>query len=690
MSIGSVSFNYTLNNFRIEKSFDVRINVKTELEYLRFSSDFTSQGLGLSYISSPGIDTEKNILLNDSSNAIPDNAQESVAEDLFDSDNFDINYAGFHITDVAKEIDGVVTPLYYWHDMSDVNNYNNLEILDSNKNIINPNLWIYYDESTLLGYPRKGIYSNLICSISQKENRYEVFYIRYKDLDSNLVVEKLLDSKPFYEQASFTTTRNSREYIITQIENHYNITVVFDSLNYSPTPDEDSQRYWVKRKNQSKIFLEKPGIVSANERWNMKVVPGDFYHNGYKYWVPEYYTQIFSPAFPYRLVKEKEAVLVNKNLIFLDTNPIANLGINGYYIYVIVKDKIGTVKNVFTNDPDADTYITKQGFVTDIFYEKDVIESISANSGFILLNKDISSDNRVYVTCRYVERYFSYDELSVNPSINPEVLGKKLVFYIVPDATERSVHHLSVDPNGIIVGASDPAYGDGELSYEDWEAIAATNGYFKIGDVYVVQTLSIPDIGLLDTRILGGGISEKNLESALKLQNEVSWYWDVGNWDGSAYPGMGAIIVSLPRYILKELGGNFEREQVAEIVKRHAAAGSYIIVKYYDESTEIKNVLPGNSKVFVEWYLVDANQYNVYLGNSPDNLSLYSTEPGTRTSITITGLENNKNYYVQISPIVGGIERLGSRVLGFMPFDYSSTLPNMKYGEGRYLEGSYE
>jgi hypothetical protein len=687
MSIGSVSFKYTINNFNIEKNFDTRVNVKSELEYLRFGSSFSNQGLGLSYITSPGIDSDKNILLIDKSNGITINAKENQIEQEFNTDNFIIDYAGFSITDVVKTIDGEVTPLYYWHDMSEVVSFNNLEILDGNKKPVDPKLWSFYDETATLGYNRKGIYSNFICNISKKENRYEIYYVRYKDLLTNIVVEKLLDSKLFYEQAAFESVRSKREYILTQVGNSYNVNIVFDSLNFSPTPLTNSHRYWLKRRSQSKITLEKPGIVSPSERWNMKISPGDFFKNDLKYWIPEYYLQLFSPTFPYKLVKEKEAVVINKNIIYIDSNPIADLSVAGYYIYIIIKEPNDAVKACYTNDPDADTYVTKQGFVTDIFYEKNVIKSISAGSGFIELNKSIPEGMKVYVTCRYIERFYSYDYISVNPSINPEILGKRIVFYVVPGYSDRAVHHLSIDANEIIQDASIES--NIGLSYSNWLGHAVTQGYFEIGDVYVTQNLSIPDISLLDTRILGGGVSDKNLGSALKLQNEVSWYWDIGNWDGTAYPGMGAIIVHLPRYILKELGGEFERDQVLQIVKRHAAAGSYIIIKYYDESTEIKSILPGDKQAEIEWYMVNANSYNIYLGSSPDNLTLYSTQPGTRTKLLISNLDNDKIYYVQVSPIVGGIERLPSRVLGFMPFNYSSTLPPIKYGENKFIEGSY-
>ena len=427
MPIGSISLNFTLNNFPIKKTFDTRINVKTELEYLRFSSGYLLDGLGLSYINSPPINPENNIVIVDKSNQIPLNAKESFTETEYLLDNFLIDYAGFYISDVVKIVNGEETPLYYWHDLSDVPSLNNIQILDSNKNPVNPDLWVYYDETSTLGEERKGVYSNLNCSVKQKENSYEIFYIKYKNLVTNEIVEELLNSKPYYEQASFLSERTNRKYTISQIQSQYLINIIFDSFNYSPTPKTDSQRFWLKRKSKNKIVLEKPGLISSSDRWNLKITPGDFFHNGMKYWVPEYYLQLFTPTFPYRLAKERRATILSKNLIYLDLNPIVNLDLNGYYIYIALKEPSGAVKRVFTNDPNADTYITKQGFVTDIFYEKDAIESVSTNSGFILLNQDIPSGQEVYVSYRYIEQYYVYDHLLINPSINPSILGKKIV-----------------------------------------------------------------------------------------------------------------------------------------------------------------------------------------------------------------------------------------------------------------------
>ena len=207
-----------------------------------------------------------------------------------------------------------------------------------------------------------------------------------------------------------------------------------------------------------------------------------------------------------------------------------------------------------------------------------------------------------------------------------------------------------------------------KYKYLGWEASAKLKEYLKLADVYVNQTLSPKDIQVYDIRVHGGGLKESEIQNALGLQDEVFWYWDIGNWDGESYPGMNAMVVNLPRSILKEAGGNFEREEVKDLVYKHVADGSYLIIKYYDKSTEIIKVEPGNKKAKIEWHQIDATQYNVYFGNDPENLTLYRTQPGHRNYIVLENLENNSEYYIQIEPIIKTQTQTKSKIVGFVPF----------------------
>ncbi|MDD3412417.1 MAG: hypothetical protein PHY47_00290 [Lachnospiraceae bacterium] len=775
MPVGTISLKYTTKKFPINKTFDTRINIKDNVEQLRFSTVFSEDAVGISFIDAPRISIEDNVLIKEPISSIAQNNKASAIESQYLTDDFAINFASFYITDIVNEVEGEKVPLYFWHDLTPRPNISNLQILDGSKNPVNSNLWRYENESNSLGYLRSGIYTNLQCIVDRKEGAYEVFYIRYYDNDRNEMLTELLDSKPFYSQSSFINARTSREYVLSQTTSGYRINVVFDSMNYSPTPLVGSQRFFIKNREKSKISIEKPSATLSVQRWNLRISPGDFLAEGRRYWIPEYYTQLYSPNFPYKIEKEREVELFDRDIVYTNLFPIASLQIEGFFVYILFRDSTGAVVKAITNDPLADTYITKQGFVTNIFYDKDGIESISANSGFIKLKEKVSENYKVYMSYRYIENYFTYLDLSVNPSINPDILGKRMVLYVIPDAEERAAHHLVVDESGTILessltdlnksfeGVADSgsteyiedlnlpeedyfshfeleilsgfnsgirvkisSYNNHRLYFEDqmsfpvekgthyrilkkidsythfdptlnktysytgWNDIAYANQYIKLGDVFVIQNLTISDIKSYDSRIHGGGLKDEKEDAGLQLQDEARWYWDIGNFDGTPYPGMGAILVELPRYILKELGGPFERKQVREIVLRHMGAGSYPVIKYYDYSTEITKVTPGDKEVLVEWDLIDASEYNIYIGNSPDNLFFYQSQPGTRTSAKVTGLENNKIYYIQIEPIVGGVARLRSRIMSFMPFNYSNTLPPVKYGEGIFATGSYE
>lgn len=778
MPVGNLKLQYASKGLIVKKKYDSRIIVKDTVEQLRFSTSYEKGSIGVSYISAPVLNVDENILIKDTSYFLNGNTLEEQTDFLKLTDNFEVAHANFWITDIFTEINGEEIPLYLRHDLSAIENFSHLEILDSNYNPIDPELWFFIDESIAQGTSYKSIYTNLESSIDKKNSTYELYYVRYKDLTTNSVVTEILDTKPFYQRSSFFTERTQRQYVLTQEDSTFNVQVVFDSLNNSPTPYVGGQRYSVKIFKESVISVQKPAASLPSERWYLRISPGDIKHSGKRYWTPEYYTQLYNPVYPYRSIKEKEGIFVERDLLYTDIFPIANLGISGFFVEIILKNKEGEIIRAITNDPNADTYITKSGFVTSVFYEKDVIESISSNSGFIKLKQKIPSDLRAFLSYRYEEKYLTYNKISVNPSINPEILGKRIVIYCKPEESEQAIHHLVVKENGLIEKSSETHrfetvegtaisgnidsliddnlssdqdfYSGYELeilsgdnsgrkvkilgydktlqkiffedtlpqpiiegviyrinkyltsyettdnvlqktySYVGWEEEAYLNMDLKLADIYVIQTIVINDIKDFDARVLGGGVKEERVKDALSLQDEVRWYWDIGSFDGDPYPGMGSVLIELPRYILKELDGPFTREQVEEIVIKHMGDGSYPLIKYYDASTEITSIDTGDGFVEVKWRLINANKYNIYIGNTADNLSLVKEEPGTRNSTRIENLENNKQYYIQIEPVVGGVERLRSRALSFIPFSFAELDPPILYDRGLYSGGTYE
>jgi len=786
MAVGRVGLQFSINNFPIQGNFDVRVNVREDFNYLRYGSSFGLQNVGISYLDSDPIDVNQNLIIKDLTSTIPENSPLSFSETVYTSQNFDMGNAKFLITDIVKtESSGDETPLYYRHDLSSHSSISNMEILDGDFNSVNNDLFMYLDESATLGVEHKSIYTNLRSEFDSVAKTYTVYYVRFKDELTGAFTTELLNAQPFYKKSTFATSSTDRAYTITPAFGLASVVVHFDSKTYCPTSIPNSHRFYVKIEGSERVSIVRPSNLPATEKWYLRINPGEFFKNtasgDARYYVPEYEQQLFSPVAPYKLLIEKEARIITSRLLYLEPKPIANLGIDGFYIYVIIRNKFGQTIRALTDDPNASVYSTSDGIITEVFYEKGTIESIAEHDGFIRLNTDIDEDAKAYVTYRYTESYYTYRGISVNSTVNPRILNNKILMYIVPEFSNelaKTVYHLMVDENDLILDANqlddfitvegistggstniliDSALSEIDIytgfeleilsgtnagrklqisgydtslkkitvaenfeeemisgikyrinkklngySYEDpvsavtfnydgWTELytAAPHHYLPLADIFAIQTIAPQNISKSDVRIRGGGLKAKNVEDALKLQDQVQWYWDIGYHDGQPYPGMGAILVELPRSILKEVDGDFSREQVQDIVERHMAHGAYPIIKYYDKSTRILDVQPANRTISLTWEDVEAGAYNIYLGQNPDQMPLYRNVAGVITTIDIEDLENDKVYYMMVESVVGGVAQLSSRTAFAIPFDPTTSKPAAIYGETSYSGGTY-
>ena len=787
MGTSRIGINFSIVNFPIDDNFDCRINSKEEFNFLRYSSSFGDTNVGVSFLNSEPINVRDNIIVEDLTEAIPENSPRRFFETIFNSQTFDVDSSSFLITDVFKTTSlGEEVPMYRRHDLSTIVNLADIELLDGSFNPVNPDEYVFFDETATLGYDAKYLYTNLENDFDEETNAFTVYYIRYRDPVTNEITTVLLDSKPFYLDAGFTATAQERVYRTTPGTVSTAVQVWFSSRFFSPTPLPGFERFSVRSEGVDRIAMIKPVDLPATDRWLMRVNLGEFYRDvpGERlfYSVPEYFNQFFSPVPPFKQAVEKVGRVLDNRLLYVAPHPIANLEISGFYIYIAMRNNLGQTIRAFTNDPTASRYSTKDGKLTDVYYELDMIDSVDAAHGFIRLTENVDTTLVPHITYRYEEKYHTYRGVSVNSTVDPNVLNKTLLFYIIPEGTtplNRAVFHVTIDEQDNIIDAEQDAnyasfvgeasggdlntlidanlgdtdhYSNFEIqilsglnagrriqisSYDDvtntltfatpmlndilqgtryrinkksrdysftdpvtstvfnytgWITTytAGPNYYVLLANTFVVQTLSPRDIETFDIRIRGGGIKENAVTESLTLQDEAQWYWDVGYWDGQPYPGMGAIIVEIPRSVLKEVGGPFERAQVDEIVRTHMASGGYPVVRYYDQSTTILKLIPGNMNMLVRWKDVDADSYNIYFGLDPDNLQLYRNVAGSVTELLVEGLDNDKIYYFRVNSVVSGVEQLPSRIVYGIPFDPSTVKPGAVYGETIYVEGTYQ
>ena len=144
-----------------------------------------------------------------------------------------------------------------------------------------------------------------------------------------------------------------------------------------------------------------------------------------------------------------------------------------------------------------------------------------------------------------------------------KLLNKLIHIYIVPDSENgNSIRHC--------------------FSREEWRSIQQSNPmYLLLAKVQVREHTSVKDVVVMDARTRGGGISESLPTKIVdeRVQGRQR-YWDIGNWDGKAFYRNGVLIVTLPKSILTEYGGNLSEEYAKEVIDKYVAFGTHCIIEW--------------------------------------------------------------------------------------------------------------
>jgi len=128
---------------------------------------------------------------------------------------------------------------------------------------------------------------------------------------------------------------------------------------------------------------------------------------------------------------------------------------------------------------------------------------------------------------------------------------------------------------------------------------------------------------------------------------------------------MSSFYVELPCNILEDNDGIFSEKQVRDIVERHAASGSYSMLRYHGRDPYFLAVEPIVSGVTMEWTQHESDtHYDVYYSNSPsppwvlaNSSSLENDSVGNY--LTVSGLNSYQNYYFKIESVTSAGTLLG-------------------------------
>lgn len=112
-----------------------------------------------------------------------------------------------------------------------------------------------------------------------------------------------------------------------------------------------------------------------------------------------------------------------------------------------------------------------------------------------------------------------------------------------------------------------------------------------IGEIHVRPNSNQSSIQLIDTRVRGGGLKPEISQELMKeFENESTFYWDIGYWDGLPYSENAVVVFRLSRRILKEYGGRFTKAEVEDKLMKHFSYGQLPIIEFIEDSDELLSI----------------------------------------------------------------------------------------------------
>jgi hypothetical protein len=343
-----------------------------------------------------------------------------------------------------------------------------------------------------------------------------------------------------------------------------------------------NKRFSARISDSRQIRVTAPAERYVNENWYIRVNNGKFDRQAlttsgfpvrYRYSVPEYYKQKFDSTLgmPYRLVTGEKPEIVGDRKIKLRYTPL---------------------------------YVTPDTITVTVNAIPAVVRGWNITEGTLDIDTQVKDSDAIVVSYYYLENAYTYrgywDEenqrywhLDLNPGhghsytdINKDtgeiqdvptfgLINKTVYIYMKPNAR-------FTDSGDMVRGSYEP-----QVLFHGFEDIQTSN-IILLAKIQVRPNSSLDSLNIIDTRLRGGGLKESIGKKLMReLNPESEFYWDIGYWDGEPYSENGVMVIRLPKYLLQENGGRFNKEEVELIAQRHVGFGNLVIVQFVDEPEQI-------------------------------------------------------------------------------------------------------
>lgn len=302
----------------------------------------------------------------------------------------------------------------------------------------------------VLDLVEKFVYINVQNEFNKKTGSYRVYKV-YSQLEDGTFTDVLLNTVKVVNEGTWEDIDLGTGLLT---GNTYSIEESGDGFTFLFAK---ADMYYAQFNEKTSLSINIDSDISINDSWHPKVSNGvvhtTLYGKRLKYWVPEYWSQPFSPSVPYYYSSSSEGFFVNKNLIKTrHENLYVNVDSNIHF-EIEVYDVDGILLKVLTTDTSKNLSLVG---IDKAQYFSDKILSFDYMNGFVNFAEPILTSWTFKCRYFYKSNELNLSKIELNPIYNSKILNHMIVLYVVPNvlSSEQSIHYLLVNEQNKIIYAS--------------------------------------------------------------------------------------------------------------------------------------------------------------------------------------------------------------------------------------------
>ena len=607
--------NLEILNQNEEVDYKINLNqvVSKPLEKLQYSKFIDDRSIVLDYFESVEINSEDHLEINDLSwKAAQNNVLffNDIAEGKTENTIIRSFYRDLHLTNTVlrNSKENIEIPVWYKHKRKNIK--------EINFHILSKGSLLEIEEGFVL---KNGCaYTNYKNDFDNKSSDYRIYFVSGVT-ENGEAFNELLNVEDAIKRTTYEDISLEDGSVINDsYEVNDGAGGIYEyRINYVDNICENettSKFIYFKAKDSNYIKLLKPESYTMQNPWFARITNGHFVRKGMRYWVPEFINQPFDGQFGTIRLINKDCTYVTESLVKLPVDKILIDPQELINVDLHVLDESDNIVHAITTDVSK---IDKKYSNSDIRY-KYGIASWDEEYGFLEL--DLSLDVSHKIKCNF---YYRADccldrSLNLNFYSNELLIHNKVLFYLIPNQTQKSIYYLVFDEEDRILESSNPKFksinSDGSFNLSSY--IGKSLSDFReercIGQDNPFQYLELGEVSFKEDYYLDEAI-KLNIKNKgyLKESNILDYYnrqhkglqskFGYGE-EGQTVQKNNLIYIKYPIDLLETFGGSYKEKELIRYSKRKLQPGVSLVVDYdYPKVNLSFKIDPNRIEINMSW-----------------------------------------------------------------------------------------